>query len=279
MNVSPFLTSILSRPLPWVVLAGLFLGAAAMSASRRTGHRRDPERAHARKWVAACVLASIAVVFGLLAVFVPGPERIANVGFAWAAGVAAVVSFCALRFRKSLGIPVLVLLIAVGAFLGLFLRSIHAFTGETEIATVRAIAVTADSMRLELAPRGALPVLLTMDGVYFAPIVKAVIFDDVLVFLGAKTWYRFEGMNSFDESFTQVKTVYRFPGPFGVSERLWAFFEKNERRVPGVKTVQVGMDAKRPAAPRLDDVQPKEFATYSIRVQNDGGVEIINASR
>jgi hypothetical protein len=134
-------------------------------------------------------------------------------------------------------------------------------------------------MRLELAPRGALPVLLTMDGVYFAPIVKVVIFDDVLVFLGAKTWYRFEGMNSFDEGFTQVKTAYRFPRPFGVSERLWAFFEMNERRVPGVKTVQVGMDAKRPAAPRLDDVQPKEFATYSIRVQNDGGVEIINASR
>jgi hypothetical protein len=279
MNVPSLLTPILSSPLPWSVLAGAFMGAAVMSVSRRTSHRRDPERARTRKWVAACVLASIAVVFGLLAVFVPGPGKIAHVSFAWAAGIAAVLSFCALRFRRSLGIPVLVVLVAAGAFLGLFLRSIHAFTGETEIATVRAIAVTGDSMRLELAPHGAAPVLLTMDGVYFAPIVKVVIFDDVLVFLGARTWYRFEGMNSFDEGFLHVKTAYRFPRPVGVSENLWAFFEKYETRIPGVKTVQVGMDAKRPAAPRLEDVQPKEFAAYSVRVQNDGGVEIVQMSR
>jgi hypothetical protein len=109
MNVLSMLTPILSRPLPWVVLAGVFLGAAVMAVTRRTRHRRDPERARTRKWVAACVRASIAVACGLLAVFPPGAakgaQNIANVGFAWAAGIAAVVSFCALRFRKSLGIP------------------------------------------------------------------------------------------------------------------------------------------------------------------------------
>jgi hypothetical protein len=218
--------------------------------------------------VAVCVLASIAVVFGLLAVFIPGPEKIANVGFAWAAGVAAVVSFCALRFRKSLGIPVLVLLLAAGTFLGLFLRSIHAFTGETEIATVRVISVTGTSMRLELAPQGGTPVLLTMDGAYFAPIVKVVIFDDLLVFLGAKTWYRFEGMSSFDANLRQGKSDYRFPQPSGVSEMLWAFFEQNETKIPGVKTAQIEMAMKR----------AKEFATYGVRVQNDGGVQIVPIS-
>ena len=265
MNVPSFLTPILSSPFPWVVLAGVFLGAAVMSATRRTSHRRDPERARTRKWVAACVLISIAVVLGLLAVFVPGPGRIANVRLAWAAGIAAVVSFCALRFRKSLGIPVLVLLVVAGTSFGLFLRSVHAFTGETELATVRVISVTAASMRLELAPRGGAPVLLTMDGAYFAPIVKVVIFDDLLVFLGAKTWYRFEGMSSFDEKLRQGMSDYRFPQASGVSERLWAFFEENETRIPGVKTAQIEMVMKR----------AKEFATYGIRVQNDGGVEIV----
>jgi hypothetical protein len=217
--------------------------------------------------VAACVLISIAIVLGLLAVFIPGPAKIADVRLAWVAGIAAIVSFCALRFRKSLGIPVLVLLVAAGASLGLFLRSVRAFTGETEIASVRVISVKGATMRLELAPQGAAPVLLTMDGAYFAPIVKVVIFDDLLVFLGAKTWYRFEGMSSFDENLRQGKSDYRFPQPSGVSEMLWAFFEKNETRIPGVKTAQIEMVMKR----------AKELATYGIRVQNDGGVEIIQA--
>jgi hypothetical protein len=265
MNVSSFITPILQSPLPLTVLAGLFVGAAAARLTRRVSHRDDPDRARTRKWVAACVLASIAIVLGLLAVFIPGPEKIADVRLAWAAGIAAVVSFFALRFRRSLGIPVLVLLIAAGASLGLFLRSIHAFTGETEIATVRVISVAGSSMRLELAPLGGVPVLLTMGGAYFAPIVKVVIFDDLLVFLGARTWYRFIGVTSFDENLRQGSSDYRFPQPPGVSETLWAFFERNETRIPGIKTAQVEMTMKR----------AREFATYGIRVQNDGGVEIV----
>ena len=70
-------------------------------------------------------------------------------------------------------------------------------------------------MRLELVPRGREPVLLTMKGTYFAPIVKVVIFDDLLVFLGARTWYRFEGMTSFDENLRQQDTDFRFPRPAG----------------------------------------------------------------
>ncbi len=265
MNVPSFVRPILSSPFPWVVLAGVFLGAAIMSLTRRTRHRRDPERARTRKWVAACVLASVAVVFGLLAVFIPGPEKIAHVSFAWTAGIAAGVSFLALRFRKSLGIPVLVLLIAAVAVLGLFFRSIHAFTGETEIATVRAIAVAGDSMKIELARRGAAPALLTLDGVEFSPVVKVVIFDDLPVFLGAETWYRFVEMTSYDRNGTQSKSRYQLPQAPGISERLWEFFERYETRLPGVKTVQTERPSKRAT----------EFATYSIRVQNDGGVEIV----
>ena len=52
-----------------------------------------------------------------------------------------------------------------------------------------------------------------MEGQYFAPIVKVVIFDDFFVFLGAKTWYRFEGMTSFNQSLRQGNSDYRFPRP------------------------------------------------------------------
>ncbi len=169
MNVLSILRTAASSPLPWAILAGLFVGAAAARAAAPTRHRKDPERARARKWVSACALFSIAIVMALLGVFIPGPSKVVDIRLAWAAGIAAVVGFGALRFRKAVGIPVLVLLAALVVSLGLFFQSIRAFTGETEIASVRVISVAASSMRLGLSPRGGEPVLLTMDGVYFAP--------------------------------------------------------------------------------------------------------------
>lgn len=268
MNVVSILRTAASSPLPWALLAGLFVGAAAARAATRTRHRKDPDRARARKWVVACVLFSIAIAAALLGVFIPGPTKVVDLRLAWAAGIAAVVAFGALRFRRALGIPVLVLIVVSAVLLGLFLQSIRAFTGETEIASVRVISVPSSSMRLEISPRGTEPVLLTLDGVYFAPIVKVVIFDDLLVFLGARTWYRFEGMTSFDVNLRQGTRDFRFSSPSGISEQLWTLFEQNETRIPGVKTVQIEMPSKRAV----------EFATYGIMVQNDGGVEVVPKS-
>lgn len=268
MNLLSILRTAASSPLPWAILAGLFVGAAAARATARTKHRKDPDRARTRKWVVACVLFSIAIMAALLGVFIPGPTKVVDIRLAWAAGISAVVAFGALRFRKALGIPVLVLLAASAVLLGLFFQSVRAFTGETEIASVRVISVPSSSMRLEISPRGGEPVLLTMDGVYFAPIVKVVIFDDLLVFLGARTWYRFEGMTSFDANLRQGNKDFRFSSPSGISEQLWTLFEQNEAWIPGVKTVQVEMPSKRAV----------EFARYGIMVQNDGGVEVVPKS-
>jgi hypothetical protein len=95
--------------------------------------------------------------------------------------------------------------------------------------------------------------------------VKVVIFDDLLVFMGARTWYRLEGMTSFDENQRQQDVGFRFARPIGISERLWQLFEEYETKIPGVKTVQTDMASKKAA----------EFANYGIMVQNDGGVEIV----
>src|SRR5271157_5182575 len=82
-----------SSPPAWAILAGLCAGAAAARAAMRTRHRKDPDRAHARKWVAACVLFSMAIILALLGVFIPGPAKVVDIRLAWAAGIAAVVAF------------------------------------------------------------------------------------------------------------------------------------------------------------------------------------------
>ncbi len=263
----PF-ASLLQSPLPWVIAVGLCTGAALSRATRRTRNAADPERAAARKWILACVLLSAAVIFGLLAIFVPGPSRILDPRLLWVGGIAAAAAFFVLRFRRAIGIPVLVLAIAFVVAFGLFLQSIHAFTGETEIASVRTISVDSGAMRLELVPRGSEPVLLTMKGTQFSPVVKVVIFSDLLVFLGARTWYRFEGMTSFDDNLQQQGAVFRLARPTGISEQLWELFTRYEKRIPGVKTAQTELILKR----------AQEFATYGIVVENDGGVQVVQKS-
>jgi hypothetical protein len=268
MDISAGANPFLASPVLWVAFAGLFLGAAASRATMRTGNRPDPDRARSRKWVFTCLFLSLAVILGLLAVFIPGPSRILDIRMAWVCGVTAALTFCALRFKKALGIPILALILAVVIVFGLFLQGISAFTGETEIASVRVASADAAAMKLELVPRGGEPVSLSMKGAYFAPIVKVVIFNDLFVFMGARTWYRFEGMTSFDQNMRQQDTDFRFPRAIGVSERLWRLFEANETRIPGVKTVQIEMTLKK----------AKEFSTYGIRIQNDGGVQIVPKS-
>jgi hypothetical protein len=268
MNAIPAANPFLASPVLWVALAGLFTGAALASATARTRHRPRPERARTRKWVFACLWLSVAVVMGLLAVFVPGPRQIVDPRLAWVGGAAVVVSLGALRFKKAVGIAVIALVAVVVIVFGLFVRSITAFTGETEIAAVRVVGAGADAMRLELTPRGGEPVMLTMKGSYFAPIVKVVIFDDLFVFMGARTWYRFEGLTSFNADLRQQDSDYRLPRALGISERLWKLFEANEERIPGVKTAQVEMTLKK----------ARELASYGIRVQNDGGVEVVPKS-
>jgi hypothetical protein len=279
MMSTPGVSTILTSPVPWIALAAVFVGLATSRATVRTRQRRNPERARTVKWVFFCISLSLGIVLAVVAVFVSGPEAIADPRLGVMAGIVALLSFCATRFKKALGIPIVALVIACGVLVGLFLQSVRAFTGETTIAAVRVISAGGGTMRLELIPRDSEPVLLTMEGDYFAPIVKVVIFNDFLVFLGAKTWYRFEGMTSFklvkDDSgyrFRQGSTDFYFHRPAGISEDLWRLFEANEKRIPGVKTVQVEMDLKKP------ETAAQEFSTYNIVVRNNGGVEIIPRS-
>lgn len=276
MDAMSIIRSLVSTPFPLAAVGGIFVGLALSKSTRGCSRSADPNRARSRKWVWVCAYLSFAVIAGILAVFLPGAHKIVDIRVAYVAAGAALLVFAGTRFRLALGLPILVLLIVGLMAAVLFLRSIHAFTGETTIATVRVIAVEADSMRLQLLPRDGEPAILRMEGEYFAPIVKVIVFNDVYVFLGARTWYRFEGLTSFrmvkegnSYRLRQGSTDYYLPHPLGISERLWSFFEANERAIPGVKTVQVEVDLKRAQPPA------KELGSYEVRVQNDGGVEVV----
>jgi hypothetical protein len=273
----------LSDPLPWVFIAALFLGAAASRATRRTANRPNPHRAWTVKWVLFCVELSLAILAAVGAVLVPGSERLVHrVGgtlrlveplLPWVALAGFAIAFVATRFRKAAGLPVAAVALVAVVALGLFFQSVRSFTGETEIAVVKAITVADGKMRLEVQPEGRASDMVDLDGDYFAPVARVVIFDDFWVFLGAKTWYRFVGLQSFtvkDEMPVQTGTMWKMDQPTGISEALWFWFEQNEERIPGVKTVQTELALKR--------VRGRSLGSWSVKVQNDGGVQIVSFS-
>ena len=61
--------------------------------------------------------------------------------------------------------------------------------------------------------------------------------------------------------------------PSGITETAYNLFEQNEREIPGIKTVQVDLDLKRVRENSAHN--PAALEVYSIRVQNDGGVQIV----
>jgi hypothetical protein len=259
---------------PWLAVSALFLGAALARASRRARPRYlgdEPDRARTSKWLFFSLYLSLAVVAALAAVFVPGPTDLLRPRYLYFSAACAVLFFLAFRFRRSMGTVTLLLLLALALTAGLFVRSLTAFTGETEIGRVRVLSARGGRMNLEILPARGEPVIREMAGSYFAPVVKVVIFDDLYVFLGARSWYRFEGFTSYalqktdkGQSFRQQDTDYYFPEAEGISQRLWELFERNEKSIPGVRSAQVEIDLKR----------ARELATYSLRLQNDGGLQI-----
>ncbi len=267
---------LLQSPYPWLCISGLFCGAALNRALRPAGYplwrASDPERARTAKWMFFTLYLSLAVIAALGAVFVPGPIKILDIRLAYLFLGSTVFFFLVFRFKKTLGLLSVILAVALVVTMLLFLQSLNAFTGETKIGQIRVLDVQDGRMKLEILPAREDSTITWMQGSYFAPVVKVVIFDDYVVFLGAKTWYRFEGVTSFEMEKTQSGTVlrqqdtdYYFPSPAVRTVKLWDFYERYDARIPGVRTVQVEMDLKR----------ARELSVYSLRIQNDGGLQIL----
>lgn len=257
---------------PWLLFSALFTGASLSRATRRTSGGGDPhlaERERTLKWVFFSLTFSLALLFALCAVFIPGPAGFGRPPQLFFYLAASGLFFLAFRFRKSFGVVFFILLLAFAVTLFLFVQSLTAFTGETEIARVRILALGREGgepvMTLELTSAETEPRVLRLKGVYFAPVVRVIIFEDYMVFLGRSSWYRFEGLTSFDEDFRQQDIELFSSRSFGISKRLWDFYELHEARIPAVKSVQVEMDLKK----------VREFYSYSLMLQNDGGLQIL----
>lgn len=271
------------NPYCWSALTALFLGLALSRLTFFTPNRhtrknpdlenRNRDKGKTAKWIFVCIYLSMALGVALAGVLLCDPARIADIRLLIFFGALTFVFSFAFRFKKSVGILTVFMVLSLIGVVLLIVQSLNAFTGETLVATIGVLDVDEKNMTLELAFPGEEPVILDMAGEYFAPIVKVVIFDDYFVFLGEKTWYRFVGLTSFSLekqqdgiTLRQMDSDYYLPQPRGISEILYSVFERHEDTIPGIKSVQIEIDAKR----------ARSLRTYSILIQNDGGVQIVD---
>jgi hypothetical protein len=291
----------LYTPYSWFFLSAIAFGAALSRATRGTRREVQRNRAISRKWTMVSIYLSLAVIMAMGGVFIPGAEKVRDFKILYLFIAAAGLSFLVFRFKKAIGLPFALCISVLIILLLLFFRSLTAFTGETEIARVRVLSAQNERMKLEVILHDPYdrsdrsdrsdrkdrsdiihgePILITLKGQYFAPIVKVIIFDDLYVFLGTKTWYRFLGMTSFRLEktvdglrFRQEDSDHYFERPIGVSEWVYDLFEKYEEKIPGIKTVQVEIDLKK--VRETEEEKGDQLETFSIMIQNDGGVQIV----
>ncbi len=264
-------STFLSSPYTWLLLAGILTGAALNKLLRGVKKTGDPVRAGERKRAFVLLFLVLSFIALVCAVIVPGVDKTAANPLGLLVFYLAVsfIVFLVLRFKRLFGVPFAVLFVLLIAAVLLFLQAIVAFTGETEIARVKVDAIQNNIIKYELTPAVGEPEVVVTEGVNFAPQVELVIFDDFFVFLGAKTWYRFQAMLSYNpaaSSSTQV-TFNRHPlkRSQGLSEDIFAFVMQNRDMIPGIKTIQGQITYP---------LRVRVGGAYVITVQNDGGVEI-----
>jgi hypothetical protein len=274
-----------NSPYFWLFFAALILGACISKITKpvKVKDEKEKERKVTGKWIIICIYLSIVILLILAAVFIPGIDKISeNTSLIFTYFfILLVFFFLAFRFKKAIGLPSVMVFILLIVFVLLFLQAITAFTGETEIAQVKVHYADEKEMTIEIIRNGMIPELIDMNGEYFAPIVEVIIFDDFLVFFGYKTWYRFIGLTSFayeknDEglyTYRQQNTDFYFKNPLGISDWLYKLVQENQEIIPGVKTVQVEIDLFKVF--EETGIEPEKFRTYSIRIQNDGGTQIV----
>ena len=119
---------IFTNPFFWVTLSAVFFGASLSRTTRRVPKSILEERARSVKWTFVTIYLSISIIFGLLAVFIPGPEKILNINLVYLFAVVSVLFFLAFRFKRLFGTPLVLLSFIVLLTILLFLQSFDSFT-------------------------------------------------------------------------------------------------------------------------------------------------------
>lgn len=142
----------------------------------------------------------------------------------------------------------------------LFLWTWHAFTGKTPILEVMVKNVKEEQGQIIYLQvkdiKKKTEKIFSVRGDKWGISANVVLFENWVIFLGGKTFYRLNHVVGMGEERIDKQALDEG------SQKLWQEFEKSEAKLPGVRAVYEDMCLK----------QPMEGRLYTIYVENDGAL-------
>lgn len=241
-----YLDFLAQTPYAWITLSGVFVGGAISRILTPVSVQTD--RARSLKWARVYASLALGVVAATLAVFVPDPGLIFDLGLAYQFAGAVVVSAAAMRFKLAAGIPVFLLLV-VAVSVTLVARQVYRpYRPPEPVAVIRVLSRGTDSATIELIPSEDASAqatdarILDVGGGGMAVRASTVELSPHLFFIGMRYGYRLKAVIT--------STELSLPGPTGVEAALFGRLSDHAEEVPGVDVDDVSSNAVRPVVLR-----------------------------
>ncbi|OIQ00428.1 hypothetical protein AUK40_00165 [Candidatus Wirthbacteria bacterium CG2_30_54_11] len=198
---------------------------------------------------------------GLLSAAV-GAQGASFVGDYWPVLLFGLLTGIVFPLAHLVTVSALGLLILGCAFLLVILSwTLHAFTGKTAIlqVRVRSIENTTEQQRISLIVtdlRTKDEAIYYVNGDKWGVSANVVLFEDWVVFLGGKTYYRLNSIVGATDTTLDRRVIDT------ASEPLWQELEQNEEHFPGIRAVYENIILK----------EPSVGSEYTIFVDHDGSL-------
>ena len=202
---------------------------------------------------------SAAIIVALVGTFLSGPERIIDIRLLFLFLPTAVASGTALRFKRAVGIPVLVVVFVstVYFFNGLWDWSCHSSNGE--ILRFRVVSVSQDVTKIEVLDGNRESQFLSLPGGGINLQIESLSAVDYYFFAAKPAYYRITGLGEYSSGTEQNAEQD------GATPRLFSGIGATIARLPGWDLKQIG----------VGPIEVQELWTFSLVLENAESARLV----
>jgi len=223
----------IANPFSWIFFAGLAagFGIAFLLPKPKT------------RWALSAVCFSLALMLGVLGLFMSGPERFLDIRLPIFFGGAAAFSFVGTLFKKSFGIPLVLFLSVVFLFLTLSVSPFLCFTDDLDLCSIRSLPAADDNFSVEIS---------IADTIVTVPDVKGPVIFEIYLIRTDDPYFFFRKRNliisfSISGQSAQKNLLLPLKGKTAetddevrfLSEILSRFVQNHGEKIPGVSYTEI----------------------------------------
>ena len=232
------------NPYLWIFLTGCFFGITLAQMTISPHHYRDPGRSRARKWAWVYIFASLFMAAGLAGFFIAGWQSYTSIDMVYYGLTVAGVSALAFRFKKGIGVAVLLLFILFIVYFGFITSKFSCTTEDGDTGWFRMLEYGEGTFRVEAGDGGDTRIL-EGEGSTVTPVVSALHISRHYILFGGRTLYLLNGIYPRRKRYTAEEpggAVFHPDESPLTPKRIAAF----ARRFPGIQLYVLSIEPFRP---------------------------------